>query len=295
MDWDKLKAFYIVAKTENISRASEQMNLSQPAISRQIQFLEAQLCTKLFTRHAKGLKLTAKGIILFEAVRKVDQELEIAKSHILDYDKSYEGEFKVLSTVGFASSYLSPYISDFLKQYPDLHLSLIASDNLSSFNLQDINMLIHPKIESHPDIIQEPLMRVVFKLYASKEYLEQYGMPQTLDDLDNHRLIAYGDFKNHPFSNLNWHLTAGRANKQMRTPHTTVNFALGRLSIAEKGHGIISVPHNHPHLKNRNLVEVLPHIEGPSTNMYMIYFKHQRKHKKLQAFKAFMEENFKDL
>jgi LysR family glycine cleavage system transcriptional activator len=58
MDWNKLKAFYLVALSKSISKASKKLNISQSAISRQIQDLEWDLNTSLFMRHQKGVTLT---------------------------------------------------------------------------------------------------------------------------------------------------------------------------------------------------------------------------------------------
>ena len=58
MDWDKLKIFHAVAEAGNFTKATYILNLSQSAISRQIQSLEQELKTQLFERHARGLSLT---------------------------------------------------------------------------------------------------------------------------------------------------------------------------------------------------------------------------------------------
>ena len=66
MDWDKLKIFHTVAEASSFTKASTILNLSQSAISRQIQSLESDLKIKLFERHARGLALTDNGKYLFK-------------------------------------------------------------------------------------------------------------------------------------------------------------------------------------------------------------------------------------
>ena len=70
MDWNKLKAFYEVATNKSISKASFKLNISQSAISRQIQDLELDIKTPLFIRHQKGVRLTEQGENLFDTVVK---------------------------------------------------------------------------------------------------------------------------------------------------------------------------------------------------------------------------------
>ena len=71
MDWDKLKSFYEVAVLKSISKASVKLNISQSALSRQIQDLEYNLKTPLFIRHQKGVRLTEQGENLFNTVSKI--------------------------------------------------------------------------------------------------------------------------------------------------------------------------------------------------------------------------------
>ena len=79
MDWDKLKVFYAVAEAGSFTRATINLNLSQSAISRQIQSLEEDLKVQLFERHARGLTLTENGEYVFKTVHEVIANLKILK------------------------------------------------------------------------------------------------------------------------------------------------------------------------------------------------------------------------
>ncbi len=76
MDWDKLKIFYAVAEAGSVTSATVNLNLSQSAISRQIQSLEDDLKVKLFERHARGLTLTENGEYLFKTAHEVISKLK---------------------------------------------------------------------------------------------------------------------------------------------------------------------------------------------------------------------------
>ena len=77
MDWDKLKIFHAVAEAGNFTKATYILNLSQSAISRQIQSLEQELKTQLFERHARGLSLTENGEYLFKRPMKLFLNLKM--------------------------------------------------------------------------------------------------------------------------------------------------------------------------------------------------------------------------
>ena len=76
MDWDKLKIFHAVAEAGSFTNAKVTLNLSQSAISRQIQSLEEELKTQLFERHARGLTLTDNGEYLFKTAHEVILKLK---------------------------------------------------------------------------------------------------------------------------------------------------------------------------------------------------------------------------
>ena len=71
MDWYKLKIFHAVAEAGSFTNATINLNLSQSAISRQIQSLESDLKVQLFERHARGLVLTENGEYLFSSAHEV--------------------------------------------------------------------------------------------------------------------------------------------------------------------------------------------------------------------------------
>ena len=76
MDWDKLKIFHTVAEASSFTKASTILNLSQSAISRQIQALESDLKVQLFERHARGLVLTENGEYLYKSAHEIISKLK---------------------------------------------------------------------------------------------------------------------------------------------------------------------------------------------------------------------------
>ena len=82
LDWDKVKTFHAAAETGSLTAASEQLDISQSAVSRQIAALEEQLDTPLFHRHARGLTLTEQGRILYETAHEMAHKVAMALSLI---------------------------------------------------------------------------------------------------------------------------------------------------------------------------------------------------------------------
>ena len=117
MDWDKLKSFYEIAISRSISKASAKLNISQSALSRQIQDLELDLKTPLFIRHQKGVRLTEQGENLLNTVNQINFSISNFEKKLLDKKIKPAGKLTVSTTVGFGSTWLTPRIYKFVDQY----------------------------------------------------------------------------------------------------------------------------------------------------------------------------------
>lgn len=292
MDWDKLKIFYFVAKSGSISQAANTLNISQPALSRSISSLEYGLKIQLFHRHARGISLTKEGEIIYEAAIKMYNNLFQAQQRIDEGKQEIKGLITIASTAGFAELYLTPCIPAFLEKYPDIVLDINANDILPDINSRETDVLISPYITDQPKLTQELLTVFQLKLYASPNYLKKFGTPKTLQELDNHRLIGYGTHKVNPFMPLNWHLSAGKPEGEVRQPYLQVNLALSRCKLAASDLGIITIPCDTPGLKEMDLIEVLSDIQGPVIKMYYIYSDHVKNYRKVKVFGDHLKEVF---
>ena len=84
MDWDKLKIFHAVTQAGSFTKAGEVLNLSQSAISRQIQSLEYELKCSLFQRHARGLSLTENGETLYKTANEVISKIKEVETDLVE-------------------------------------------------------------------------------------------------------------------------------------------------------------------------------------------------------------------
>ena len=134
MDWDKLKIFHTVAEASSFTKASTILNLSQSAISRQIQSLEQELKTQLFERHARGLSLTENGEYLFKTAHEVISKLKDVESNITDKKDKPSGKLTVTTVVSFGTTWLTPRIQEFIKLNPEIEMELIFDDNQEKSN-----------------------------------------------------------------------------------------------------------------------------------------------------------------
>jgi len=295
LDLDKLKIFYYVAKAKKFTTASEILNISQPALSRSIQLLEDRLGIKLFYRHAKGLTLTAQGEKLAPVIGQFLSKLEVVAEKLYEEEKEPKGPLRVVATGGLVNFFLLPYIPGFLKSYPQIRLTLLASDAIPAVEFGEAHVMIRPPLHGPEatDLVQSHLLTNHVGLYASKDYLQEFGTPQSAKDLDNHQLIAFGDhFEAGYFKPMNWHLTLGTEQGEVREPSLQVNSPHARFMLAQASLGIIALSKEHPGLEESGLIQVLPDVPSPVVESYYIYPKELGNAKKVVAFQHYLEEAF---
>ena len=209
IDWDKLRVFHAVAEAGSFTHAGETLNLSQSAVSRQIQALEEALQVPLFHRHARGLILTEPGETLNRTVREVFAKLAMTEALLTESRERPAGRLKITSTTGFGSTWLAPRLNRFMALYPDVSVTLLLDDSDLDLAMREADVAVRMHPPRQPDLIQRHLASFGWRVCGSPDYLKQAGIPERAEDLDAHRLIIWGDHRA-PIDEVNWLAEAGR-------------------------------------------------------------------------------------
>ena len=292
MDWDRVRVFHAVAHAGSFTRAAERLGLSQSAISRQISGLEEDLAAALFHRHARGLVLTEQGEILLQAADEVAKRMASVETSLGNSRDCAAGHLRINTTIGLGTIWLIAQLPDFVERHPDIRISLIIGDNDADLSMREADVAIRVARPTQPDLIQRRLMTVNTHIYAAPSYLERHGTPTTLDDLDQHRLISYGNDPAIPVPSLNWVLGAGKEDDEtgaLRTPTLTVNNVFGMLRAAESGLGLASLP-DYLGAASKTLRRVLEAYAGPSFTAYFVYPEELKTSKRVNVFRDFLLE-----
>ena len=287
MDWDKLKIFHAVAEAGNFTKATYILNLSQSAISRQIQSLEQELKTRLFERHARGLSLTENGEYLFKTAREVISKLKDVESTLMDKKDKLSGKLTVTTVVSFGTTWLTPRIQEFMKLNPEIEIELIFDDKELDLSTRQADIGIWMRRPKQLNYVQKKLIDINYHIYGSTKYLEQNGHPKTLQELNKHNFISYGKGAPSPVFNPDWALKLGVKDNKKRKPVMKVNSIYGLLLAVQSGVGLAALP-DYITISVPNIVKVLPQIEGPKTEAYFVYPQSLRNTARVIAFRNFL-------
>jgi DNA-binding transcriptional LysR family regulator len=124
MNLNQLKIFYLAAKRENLSRAGEELNITQPAVTKGIQRIQDFYDIRLVNRFGKKLALTDAGEALFEIAEKIFDLETQAEESIREFQSQKRGRIRIDASESFGAYYLPPIINAFSKKNPSIRLSV---------------------------------------------------------------------------------------------------------------------------------------------------------------------------
>ena len=287
LDWDKLRIFHTAAESGSFTHAAERLGMSQSAVSRQISALEDDLRLKLFIRHARGLVLTEVGEQLFRTAHRMHWELQQVETQMTESQDEPTGPLMVTTTVGFGSTWLASRINEFLQLYPAIQLEIKLNDAEMDLAMREADVAIRLHRPNQSEMIQRKLFTVHNHFYASHEYLQQYGTPSTVEELDNHKVVSFGEPVPSYLGDINYLERLGRADGSPRRAVLKVNAIYGMMQAARAGIGIAMLP-DYVAEHEEKLERVLGGVEIPSYETYFVYPPALKNSKRVGVFRDFL-------
>ena len=287
MDWDKLKIFHAVAEAGSFTSATVTLNLSQSAISRQIQSLEDDLKVKLFERHARGLTLTENGEYVYKTAHEVISKLKEVETSLGDQKNKPSGKITITTVRSFGTHWLTPRIQEFMQLHPEMEVELIFDDKELDLSTRQADIGIFMRRPKQLNYIQKKLIDINYHIYGSNVYLEKFGMPKTVNDLNKHKFISFGRGTPSPVYNPDWAIKIGMKDSKKRKSVMKVNSVMGLLLAVESGVGLAALP-DYLVVQSKNLLKVLPKVEGPITEAHFVYPASLKNVARVQAFRNFL-------
>ncbi|MFO0748238.1 MAG: LysR family transcriptional regulator [Myxococcota bacterium] len=269
MDLEELRAFLAVAETGSLLTAAKSLHMSRPTLRRRIDQLEARAGVRLLDRSRLGATLTDAGTLLATRGRLIVQEASALVASVRAVGNEPSGTLRLMLPVGLPPHFLTPLWTFIRGRYPRLTFELRFSDNPVAELLVDIDMAFHfgSKSPDGPWVSRE-LTRVPICLIAHADYLARRGTPKTIEDLEQHDLLAW---EGPADSGRLWPRIGGGTFPTSpvvvtRHIHLIRQFAL-------TGQGIALVPEGglpDPHVAPGTLVRVLPDLVGGQTAIRVI-------------------------
>ncbi len=270
MNLGQLKIFYLASKMGSLSKAAEELFITQPAVTKGIQRLQEYYEIKLFNRFGKKLVLTDAGAALYKIAEKIF-DLEIhAEDTIREFLQQKQGHIRIDASESFGAYYLPSIVNPVSKEHPDIRFSVnilpsdLVVENVANLN-NDIGFISYPV--EHEKIICREILEDHMIFVAPPSHLLVKKKHLTYMDLSGQSMVV------HEKGSLSYQIT----NDFLKTNKVDIIISLELSSnraikrAVEDGLGIALVSRNtaYGHIQ-RKLLSVLPFPGPPISRKYYI-------------------------
>jgi DNA-binding transcriptional LysR family regulator len=280
-----------VAELSSFTRAADQLGLPKARVSTAVQQLEAQLGTRLLHRTTRTVRLTQDGQQFFERCEGLLADAEELQTMFQHTPSALRGRLRIDLPNSLARNFVIPRLPEFLATHPQLEIELSTTDRRVDPVHEGFDCVLRVGALHDSGLVARRLGVLPMCNCASPAYLREYGTPQTLDDLDRHRLVHYT-------------LTLGSAPPgweyhdgerfRFREMHgvVTVNSTDAYQAACLAGLGIIQAPALGVRelLDQGRLVELLPAFAAEPMPVSLLYPNRRHLSKRVQAFMAWLAQ-----
>ena len=267
-----LRAFEAVARHLNFRAASEEMALTQSAVSRQIQSLEEEVGVSLFLRHTRAVELTSAGAQLLLAVTNALPRIDGAVRQI----RQAAGRKSVSLTTfaSFASMWLIPRLEQFQRDNPDIDIRIDASDAPLDLDVADVDLALRYGPVANMPANAVRLFGEQLTPVASPWLLKSSAPLKQPADLAQFALIEAGDAHRSHLEWLTWRRWFDEQQQSKLVPRRWLyfNYAYQMVQAALTGQGVVlaRLPMVAESLANGDLIEPLPKLRMESPHAYWL-------------------------
>lgn len=192
LNWNDLQAFLAIAQAGRLAKAGKTMRLDATTMGRRLRRLESQLGATLFEQTRQGQELTEAGEALLAQVEEMASAAAAIGEGTGGGGSAIGGTLRLSVSEGFGTWFLAKHIPAFAALHPQLTLDLVASSGFLSPSKREVDIAVMLSRPQAGPVIARKLSDYGLRLYASKDYLSEFGTPTAAKDLaQGHRLIGY--------------------------------------------------------------------------------------------------------
>ena len=290
----EMEAFATVVDQGGFTDAARKMGISKSAVSKHVSSLESRLGARLLNRTTRRVSPTEIGLAYYDRARRVLNDAGEADALVSSMQSAPSGLLRISVATDFGVNHMSPILGDFLVDFPDITVNMVLNNRYVELISEGFDLAIRIGEMEDSSLRARKLTETTKRLIASPKYFEQFGRPEKIDDLNDHKLLHYS---NQSAGNV-WKLTAPSGEKrQVRTQGwLTVNDGQSLLNACVSGLGIAYLPSflYAEALKNGLVEEAMPELPSESQGIYAVYPPGRYTQPKVRTFIDFLVESFKD-
>lgn len=287
-----MSTFLRVVETGSFTKAATSLGVSRATVSVSIQQIEEHLGARLLHRTTRNVSLTPEGRLYHEHVRDLLSRLELTEQLFQHAEPGISGRLVVDVPTRIARRVIIPALSEFFALHPGLQIHLGASDRTINLIERGVDAVVRVGPMRDSSLIARSLGFIAQVNCASPSYLARYGLPKTLEDLQNHLVIGYAS----TFAeNTTWdYVVDGVEHSMVTRCNLAVDNAESYIAAGLAGLGLIQIPAYdvRHHFESGALVAVLPDFVPASLPVALVYPSRKQIPKRLETFGSWLTALF---
>jgi DNA-binding transcriptional LysR family regulator len=189
-EWSDLKVILALSQGGSVAAAARLLGVDSSTVSRRLAAAEEALGAVLVLRGGRDFRFTTEGTMAVRTAEAMEAAISSTSKAIKSAKQAIEGKVKITS-VGAFFHVIQPFCEVIAKKYPKLVIEIDDSDAVLNLSSGEADVAVRFFMPKEPDLIARRAFDQNWYIYASKGYVDHYGLPQTHDDLRAHRLILY--------------------------------------------------------------------------------------------------------
>lgn len=287
-----MRSFVRVVEAGSFSAVAREAHTTQPAISKQVAWLEARLGARLLERTTRKVALTDEGALYYEKAKAILDAVDEAEAAVRKGRQQVAGVLRVACSVGFGRFQVVPRLADFLARYPQLRIDLRMSDAFIDLIEEGIDVAIRIGALADSSLIARRIGTTHRVVVASPKYLKGRPRPRSPRDLQAHECIVYS-----ALATMNeWRFEReGRAESVRVDGRFRCSSAEGVREAALAGLGIAWSPVwlFGDELRSKTLVTLLPEWRSPPLPIHAVSPPSRRHSPRVNALVEYLEGGFR--
>ncbi|WP_244847073.1 LysR family transcriptional regulator [Caballeronia sp. SL2Y3] len=280
-----MKVFARVVEAGSFSKAADALRLPPASVSRTLQALEAHLGARLLNRTTRSISITEDGEAYYERCVRVLGEVDDMEASLSRSKLSPKGNVKVSLPQVMAKNTIIPALPEFFAAYPDIGIELVLTDRQVDLVEEAVDCVVRVGAIGDVGLVAKRIGAYTQITCASPGYIEQYGEPQTLDDLDRH--LAVGYVLNKSGRVRNWEFLVNGETRAVALKYKiAVNDADSYVACGLSGLGLIQSSSYtlDPHLKSGALRRVLADYPAQPRVVSVLYAANRHQPRRVRVF-----------
>lgn len=288
--FEAMQRFVLVAQFGSFTKAAEALGLPKSSVSSAVQGLESELGTRLLHRSTRSITLTQDGETYLPQCQALLANLDVLDSQFQREPSDVRGILRVDMPSRFASTVVIPRLAEFIEQFPNIRLKISSADYRVDMIKEGIDCVVRVGNLDDSSLIARPLTQYRSLNCVSPSYAEQFGIPQTIEELANHKLIEYS----HSLGNLDAqfeYLEDGKVKQQSMPSSLAVNGTDAYLDACLAGLGIAQIPviGAESFIEKGLLIPVLDQYEAEPMPVSLLYSSRRQPTKRLTVFMDWLQ------